>query len=214
MNEKKSNIDLNLVDEISPFFGQTLVRDVLIPNLLGSQTNEILYWAGKEMARQYPLCSIEDTILFFERAGFGNLELQKRDKHTIVYRLTGTFVESRLNVVDDLSFNLETGFLAEQIQQQESIYTEAFYELQPKKQAVTITLKQDTKEMESLEQIQSFYSLTKPNEALESVIISEGPVKESESTEVKEELKDSRLDETISIFDQLPSRTSKHLKKR
>ena len=160
MKEQKPMTDLNLIKETWPLFGQTLLRDILIPNLLGNETNEILYWAGKEIARQYPLSSIEETILFFERAGFGNLELQKRDKQILVYRLTGALVESRLNVAKDPSFNLEAGFLAEQIQQQESIYTEAVFEIQLKKEIVLITLKQDTKDSELLEKSESYFSLT------------------------------------------------------
>lgn len=215
--------DLNLIKETCPFFGQTLLRDILIPNLLGNENNEILYWAGKEIARQYPLSSIEETILFFERAGFGFLELQKRDNHTLIYRLSGTLVESRLNVVKDPSFNLEAGFLAEQIQQQENIYTEAIFEIQLKKETILITLKQDTKDSEPLENSESYFTLTRPDKDLEISPLSEKVTEENEEilnntlvaeVELTNGLKKDDSSEGRSIFDQLPSRSAKHLKKK
>lgn len=219
MKEQKPMTDLNLIKETCPFFGQTLLRDILIPNLLGNETNEILYWAGKEIARQYPLSSIEETILFFERAGFGNLELQKRDKQILIYRLTGTLVESRLNVSNDPSFNLEAGFLAEQIQQQENIYTEAVFEIQLKKETVLITLKQDTKDSELLEKSESYFSLASPHKDLEISPLSEKNEETPNNTLITEatstsSLKRSDSTEGSSIFNQLPSRTAKHLKKK
>jgi hypothetical protein len=168
MAKQKTTIDLNLFEENSPFFGQTLLRDVLIPNLLGNETNEILYWAGKELARQYPLSSIEDTILFFEKAHFGTLVLNKRTNHSLIYRLIGAHVEKRIKNVKNVSFNLEAGFLAEQIQQQEMNYTEAFYEMDTRKRVVTITLKQDTKDLELIEQADVFFTLTKKDESLDN----------------------------------------------
>ncbi len=218
MKEQKTTIDLNLFEESSPFFGQSLLRDVLLPNLLGSETNEILYWAGKEIARQYPLKTIEDTTLFFERAGFGNLMLDKRDHQTIVYLLTGTSVESRIKAVENLTFNLEAGFLAEQIQQQEGHYTEAFYEVNTKKLTVTITLKKDAKDSEPIEQINEFFTLTKLNNESDLIDIPEKtsedqPDRLDKPMPTVEETKDLQLNEKSSIFDKLPSRSSKHTKK-
>lgn len=218
MKEQKTTIDLNLFEENNPFFGQTLLRDVLLPNLLGTETNEILYWAGKEIARQYPLRSIEDITLFFERAGFGKLILDKRDYQTIVYQLTGTHIESRINSVGNLTFNLEAGFLAEQIQQQESKYTEAFYEINTKILTVTITLKQDEKDSEPIEQTDEFFTLNKQNEEPNLVDVAEKM--DEDKLDILDDIlltvdksKDVQLNEKASIFDKLPSRSSKHTKK-
>ncbi|SEK88772.1 Protein of unknown function [Carnobacterium iners] len=167
MTKQKTTIDLNIFEENSPLLGQTLLRDVLIPNLLGNETNEILYWAGKELARQYPLSCIEDTILFFEKASFGTLVLSKHSDHNIIYRLIGAHVEKRIKNVESVSFNLEAGFLAEQIQQQEMKYTEAFFEIDTRKRTVTITLKQDTKDLEPIEQANPFFTLTRKDDLLD-----------------------------------------------
>lgn len=218
MKEQKTTIDLNLFEENSPFFGQSLLRDVLLPNLLGNETNEILYWAGKEIARQYPLRAIADTTLFFERAGFGNLVLDKRDHQTIVYLLTGTSVESRIKAVENLTFNLEAGFLAEQIQQQEGHYTEAFYEVDTKKLTVTITLKKDAKDSEPIGQANEFFTLTRLNKEpilnnIPEKMNEDQPDRLDEPMPIIEETKDLQLKERSSIFDKLPSRSSKHAKK-
>ncbi|WP_051912520.1 YslB family protein [Carnobacterium funditum] len=218
MNEQKTTIDLNLFEENSPFFGQTLLRDVLIPNLLRNETNEILYWAGKEIARQYPLCSIQDIILFFEKAGFGTLMLDKRDHHAIVYRLTGSFVESRIKAVKTLSFNLEAGFLAEQIQQQESNYTEAFYELDTKNLSVLLILKQDAKDSEPIEQNNAFFTLNKKNKEPDSLDFPGKIAKEklnvlADTLPTIDKSEDIQLENKTAVFDELPSRSSKHNKK-
>ena len=36
-------------------FGHELIRNDLLHELLGKDAPEILYWAGKKLARQYPL---------------------------------------------------------------------------------------------------------------------------------------------------------------
>ena len=52
-------------------FGYELVREELLHEILGKDTAEILYWAGKRLARNYPLSSLEEIISFFEQASWG-----------------------------------------------------------------------------------------------------------------------------------------------
>ncbi|MGB3160842.1 MAG: YslB family protein [Carnobacterium sp.] len=216
MNEQKPSIDLNLFKGNSPFLGQSLLRDVLIPNLLGNETNEILYWAGKEIARQYPLSSDEDTILFFERVGFGDLTLKVRNQHSIVFQLAGTCVESRIKAVNNLSFNLESGFLAEQIQQQESNYTEAFYQIDQKNLTVAITLKQDAKDLEPIASINHFFTLDELSEEKDIPNLFGNEIDQASTKLVidNDKIQDNKINDKKSIFEKLPSRSSRHTKKK
>ena len=52
-------------------FGYELLREILIPEILGEETPKILYWAGKHIARKYPLDTISDIIRFFSASGLG-----------------------------------------------------------------------------------------------------------------------------------------------
>lgn len=106
-NERETIID-------STFFPYILIRDYLLKNILGDETNEILYWAGKELARQFPLREQEDVVDAFSHCGFGNLTCIKENASQAVYSLSGELVQTRL-LQEQVSFELEAGFLAEQL---------------------------------------------------------------------------------------------------
>lgn len=232
MNDQTNSVDLNVVEGNDALFGYTLIRDALIPNLLGQETNEILYWAGKELARQYPLNNQQDTILFFKKAGFGTLTLDSRHKNKVIFRLSGFAVENRLAMVKQPSFNLEAGFLAEQIQQQESLYTEAIYEIKSKAKSVLITLQQDTKDLSPIVKPDTYFVFNQTDEdklsadeqeetALEKLDeVFADPVAQA-IDEIVEEVLDEQAseepsplkEEDPSVFDEWPSRSAKHKKK-
>ena len=56
MNSENENA--RIID--NEHFSYLLIRDYLLGNILGEHTDEILYWAGKDLARQFPLKSQED----------------------------------------------------------------------------------------------------------------------------------------------------------
>ncbi len=208
------------------------MRDALIPNLLGQETNEILYWAGKELARQYPLNNQQDTVLFFKKAGFGTLTVDSHHKNKVIFRLSGSVVENRLAMVKQPSFNLEAGFLAEQIQQQESLYTEAIYEIKSKAKSVLITLQQDTKDLSPIVKPDTYFVFNQTGEekvsadeqeetALEKLDeLFADPVAQAIDETLEEVLDEQALEEQSplkeedpSVFDEWPSRSAKHKKK-
>ena len=232
MNDQTNSVDLNVVEGNDSLFSYTLIRDALIPNLLGQETNDILYWAGKELARQYPLNNQQDTILFFKKAGFGALTLDSHHKNKVIFRLSGSAVENRLAMVKQPSFNLEAGFLAEQIQQQESLYTEAIYEIKSKAKSVLITLQQDTKDLSPIVKPDTYFVFNQTDKdklsadeqeetALEKLDeIFADPVAQAIDETVEEVLDEQALEEQSplkeedpSVFDEWPSRSAKHKKK-
>lgn len=150
-NKNKQQVDLEKFNDAPSLFGYELIRDILIPNLLGTDMHEILYWAGKELARQYPLRNRQDIILFFDKAGFGSLELSKDQRNKQVYTLSGEIVQARLEHAQP-SFNLEAGFLAEQIQMQDNLYTESLTEVNIKTKIITFIVKSDTQDRLSIEE--------------------------------------------------------------
>ena len=46
-------------------FGYELIRDHVLSSILGKHEDDILYWAGKELARKFACKSQEEIIAFF-----------------------------------------------------------------------------------------------------------------------------------------------------
>lgn len=128
-----------------PAEGYELFRDVLLPELLGKEQASILYWAGKKVARQYPLDSVQTIIDFFKRTGWGDLSLVKEKKNSYLFSLTGELISKRFESKKDVLYQLEAGFLAEQLQMQSERITEAYEEVFPRKNQVLFTVQWDTK---------------------------------------------------------------------
>lgn len=102
----------------SPEFGYALLRETLLPELLGHDEPEILYWAGKSLARKYPCDSIEEIMEFFNKAYWGELQLIHEKKRELQLKLQPTN--------DTYSFLLEAGFLAEQLSELKNAAAETY----------------------------------------------------------------------------------------
>ncbi|MCO7124779.1 YslB family protein [Sporolactobacillus shoreicorticis] len=124
-----------------PAFGYELIRNLLIPELLGKETASILYWSGRKIARQYPLDNEQQIIDFFDRAGWGQLKQVAKAKNKLTFECDSPIVESRINDYPDSgSFSLEAGFIAEQIQRQTGCIAESYMETKTGRQKKVIFL--------------------------------------------------------------------------
>lgn len=107
-------------------FAYATLRDVILKSILGKETNGILYWIGKDLAREYPVASIDDVITLCDQLGFGNLTLEKSSATQHNFKLSGPAVEERMNInKENTSFSLEAGFIAQEIAFQVNAVTEA-----------------------------------------------------------------------------------------
>ncbi|WP_295746565.1 DUF2507 domain-containing protein [uncultured Limosilactobacillus sp.] len=89
------------------------IRDVLLPAILGDETDGISYWIGKDLARAFPVASVEELCLLTEQLGLAHLTLKKSDRHQHLYLLDGPVVAERIAANhEETSFQLEAGFLA------------------------------------------------------------------------------------------------------
>ncbi len=95
--------------------GSELLRDVLIPSLVGNN-DDIMYWAGKLLARKLLLATDNDLRLFFEYAGWGTLTHTKSKKEEHTFELSGGPVKVRFGATEKPDFQLEAGFIAETFQ--------------------------------------------------------------------------------------------------
>lgn len=131
MSESGQTTEMNL-------FALTLLRDRLLPELLQDDESEIIYWAGKALARDVDLTGVMALETFFMDAGFGFLTLTSKKPTEQVWRLDGPVVSARFDENNHASFALEAGFLAQQTQQQFGTGAEAQWEAN--KQTVVITV--------------------------------------------------------------------------
>ncbi|MFW0781093.1 YslB family protein [Rossellomorea marisflavi] len=143
MEQKKEEV---VESQSVPVFGYELIRDLLLPDILGKHTPDILYWGGKQLSRKFPLPSNDELISFFREAGWGDLAIVEQKKNEITFELSGEFVKRRNSLKSDASFKLETGFLAEFVQMQYKFVTEATDELHKRNQTVKITAVWDDKD--------------------------------------------------------------------
>jgi Protein of unknown function (DUF2507) len=129
-----------------PIFGYEIIRDILIPEILGKNTPDILYYGGKQLSRKFPLISQDEFSSFFHEAGWGILTVLEQKKHEVIYELSGELVSRRISLKSDVSFKMEAGFLAEQLQLQKKVITEAAYEIQKRAKTVKIIVRWDDKD--------------------------------------------------------------------
>ncbi|MGX6428150.1 YslB family protein [Levilactobacillus yonginensis] len=122
------------------YLPQMLLRETLLPELLGDAQGDINYWAGKALARHFPLGNPKDAALFFDQVGFGELTLVKQTVQMTRWQLAGEPVKLRKQVAGETDFTLEAGFLAEMMAQQLGVATEAEMVDSPRKlQATAVT---------------------------------------------------------------------------
>ncbi|GAM12134.1 YslB family protein [Mesobacillus selenatarsenatis] len=126
-----------------PAFGYELIREVLLPELLGKDTPEILYWAGKRLARKFPLASLDETIRFFQDAGWGTLTIKEESRREMVLELGSALISSRLKNNPKTTFQLEAGFIAQQMELQKKVTAEAFEHPNKKSSKILFTIKWD-----------------------------------------------------------------------
>lgn len=124
-------------------FGYEIIRDHILSSILGKHEDDVLYWAGKELARKFPCKSQDELIAFFADACWGTLELIKESKDGRIFQLTN---DPEILQIKQRSFRLEAGFIAEQIQQAKGYLTECYEEKREKQHHVMFTVKWDVKE--------------------------------------------------------------------
>ena len=120
------------------YFVNQLYRDFLLPTILGSDAPAILYWAGKRITRKYDLSDLDDLVEFFNMAEFGQLKVVKERRASMIFSLSGQAVSDRL-AIGSKEFSLESGMIAEAVEEAKQRSTEAEIAVDDKKQTVTIT---------------------------------------------------------------------------
>lgn len=120
--------ELMNADTNTPFFGQLMLRDVVLPDLLGQQSGSISYFAGRDLAMRLPVADDQIPALF-TALGLGTLAQDKMKLKLRTYTLSGTTVITRIKNFKTADFQLEAGLLAQLIQQKLGMTAEATSEI-------------------------------------------------------------------------------------
>ncbi|WP_114569953.1 YslB family protein [Exiguobacterium flavidum] len=124
-------------------FSTELIRDYVLSDLLGSDYRHVIYWAGKRLARQFPIMTEEELSSFFSEAQFGHLTLTKSKGNKRLFTLIPP--ASTRSERPNGYFQLEAGFLAEQYAKWNGCVAEAYAE--PDTEEVVITVQLDPKDL-------------------------------------------------------------------
>lgn len=95
MNKFESNLEQLKEIEVNGF-AYELIREVLLPDILGQDHSSMMYFAGKLLARKFPQESWEKIPEFFHDAGWGTLTMVHSKKQEIEFELEGPLVSNRL----------------------------------------------------------------------------------------------------------------------
>ncbi|KKB72635.1 MULTISPECIES: YslB family protein [Bacillus] len=145
MNKYEANLAQLKELEVSAY-AYELIREVVLPDMLGQDYADMMYWAGKNLARKFPLESWEDIPAFFHDAGWGTLTMVHSKKQELEFELEGPLVSNRLKFQKEPCFQLEAGFIAEQIQQMNEHIAESYEQVKKRAEKVVLTVKWDLKD--------------------------------------------------------------------
>ena len=119
----------------------------MLPNILGKDASHILYWAGKDLARKVSSSKTSMKFLIsLSKPGGAIYRLNGKGKQMLEFELTSPIVKERIKKREQSTFQIEAGFLAQQVEQQKKVVAEAYEH--PKKRAgkVIFTVKWDNRD--------------------------------------------------------------------
>lgn len=110
-------LPVTLLDSLhTPGAGYDILRYISLPEIFGSETNTLLYYTGKNLARKFQIESFEDLYYLFDRLGWGRLDFVKEKRRYLEFHLMSDAIVHRMNASFATEFRLEAGFLAAAVQ--------------------------------------------------------------------------------------------------
>ena len=85
-------------------------------------------------------------IRFFKEADWGERTIVGQKRREMKFELSGSLVAYRIKEAKNATYQLEAGFLAQQLEMQKKVITEAFEHPQKRSQKVEFTVKWDSKD--------------------------------------------------------------------
>lgn len=96
--------------------GHDVLRYISMPKILGDEKDTILYFIGRQLARQIEIESLDDLNYLFQTLQWGQLELVKDRRRSLLFHLMSDELVERMMSPIEVDFRLEAGFIAEAIE--------------------------------------------------------------------------------------------------
>lgn len=110
-------ISLSALDEFpAETAGQDILRYIGLPTVLGQEKDTILYFIGRNLARQFEMNSLDDVRYIYKKLNWGQLELIKEKNNQLSFHLMADEIVHRIKSSIETEFRMEAGFLAEAVQ--------------------------------------------------------------------------------------------------
>ncbi|EGL82960.1 Protein of unknown function DUF2507 [Caldalkalibacillus thermarum TA2.A1] len=123
-----------------PLISYHLIRDQLLPMITGEYQSIILYWAGRNLARQFMPPNVDSLVNQFLEFGWGELMLEQNQPRLKKFRLASPFFNQRQIEKNQSTFSLECGFLTEVLAQLENKDAEGEYKVVNKQQEIIVEI--------------------------------------------------------------------------
>ncbi|MFG6119018.1 YslB family protein [Thalassobacillus sp. B23F22_16] len=136
-NTSKINLE-QLQSLVHTGAGYDVLRYYILPDLLGKEAPFLLYYMGKNLARNSNMEKLEEITEYFQQFGWGTLSVVQEKKKETLFELSGHVLEKRIqNPLLEVDFKMEAGFLAEAMKMLKDVNGEGFEEVDKKKNLVT-----------------------------------------------------------------------------
>lgn len=134
-------LPVTLLDSLhTPGAGYDILRYISLPELFGSETNTLLYYTGKSLARKFRIESLDDLHYAFDKLGWGRLDFVKEKRRYMEFELMSDAIVHRLKAPIETEFRLEAGFLAAAVHAIKGIECECTEEINKKINKVVFTV--------------------------------------------------------------------------
>lgn len=109
-------ISLETLEEFSSeTIGQDVLRYICLPEFLGMEKDNLLYFIGKRLARSLEINMLDDIFTVFKKLRWGTLDLIKDKRNKMDFHMMADEIAQRMESSIHIDFLLEAGFLAEAI---------------------------------------------------------------------------------------------------
>lgn len=133
VTKEKKQLSVSQLDDLqSSGAGYEILRYVGLPELLGTESETLLYFIGRNLARKLEITSLDDVYLIFDKLGWGHLELVREQKKELTFHLMADSVAKRIKSPFPTDFRMEAGFLAEALQCVKEVPCECVEEIHQK----------------------------------------------------------------------------------
>src|SRR5699024_11725630 len=108
---QKEELPLHVIEQLSSeTIGYDILKYVSLPNVFGAEKEAIMYYVGRDLARNIEMRSMDDLLYLFDKFRWGKLELIKQKKNEMTFHLMSDDIVHRLRRSEEHTSELQSRF--------------------------------------------------------------------------------------------------------